>query len=514
MFRSAPSAERSLAPIAEVLFRELFTFGQLAYGKLEEYSLDRYISRADFTLWYLDALESVADLRFGKHEIVAFVANTNRWRTSAPVGGWTGTAEDPLPSHVAVSLLGSLRLAATSKSAFLRLLRAAVSVVNRSGLEAAVSLVTDLYVYGFLATSQDDVALVLAVLFGGRSKVPDDPTLVRRLCDNVVPQTPQEWLDARFNLDWIDLQDPSSWHLPEIGPLIAKGLNEVDKVRNSPSWDEWVLGHYRLRRLLGVIKIITDSPSATIPFGMTAVLSQLEEIRADCLSFMGSLISALGVNDLRAWTVLFERNSYIQNLVGRPEIGQRILKERLLVPRPFEGHASAMNAVPLPRHWSYLSWKVAHPVTALLGTIPDITFATLEPPNPDSTSLPEESIGVNAARRLMPRAHALERELNEVRRFSDDGQFDESVNKCNALLQDYPWSDSVRWELAIALDQLGNSERALEQMVPAIVLRPGNWRAWQSLSVILNRLKAPEEARLASGFGSYLQAYPRAFSRR
>ncbi len=68
----------------------------------------------------------------------------------------------------------------------------------------------------------------------------------------------------------------------------------------------------------------------------------------------------------------------------------------------------------------------------------------------------------------------------------------------NELLQLYPWSAVVFHELAIAYDENGDHARALENMIPAVVLDFTHPERWRSLAVILNHLDQHEDARIAS----------------
>ena len=61
-----------------------------------------------------------------------------------------------------------------------------------------------------------------------------------------------------------------------------------------------------------------------------------------------------------------------------------------------------------------------------------------------------------------------------------------------------PWSPELRGELAIALDERGDPEAALEHILAAVFLRPANPLLWQSLSAISHKLEHYDDARMAT----------------
>jgi Flp pilus assembly protein TadD len=76
----------------------------------------------------------------------------------------------------------------------------------------------------------------------------------------------------------------------------------------------------------------------------------------------------------------------------------------------------------------------------------------------------------------------------------DQGLHENAIRRLSSLNQDFPWSDVVKWELAIALDENGRSRQALSLIHEAILLRPHNSLVWHSFAVILKHLGAERAA--------------------
>jgi Flp pilus assembly protein TadD len=87
--------------------------------------------------------------------------------------------------------------------------------------------------------------------------------------------------------------------------------------------------------------------------------------------------------------------------------------------------------------------------------------------------------------------------LESAMQESSAGRIAEAVRILSRLRETYPWNAFVYQELSIATDQNGDPNTALELMLQALVLNPRQSLTWQSLSVILQRLGAQEESRIA-----------------
>ena len=73
------------------------------------------------------------------------------------------------------------------------------------------------------------------------------------------------------------------------------------------------------------------------------------------------------------------------------------------------------------------------------------------------------------------------------------------------LQQLYPWSSLVFHDLAIAQDESGYPRKALEYVLPAVILNPMEPSEWKSLGIILQKLNNRVEWQYVYGFRHYFE---------
>jgi hypothetical protein len=482
-------AERALTPIAETLLRELIAFASL-HGGGPLAALERYLPRVRFVQWYLDALESIAGLRFADRRL-PFVANMDVWDEAQPVAGYAGP-DAPRPSHVVTSLVSILRLGSDHGPTWGRLLKAGSYAVREHGLDDGIRLLIDLSCVGF-APNPDDLKRVFAVLLAGRARAGSDLNLVNLVLGDPLPATNKGWLQAELSLDWLP-EDNAEFFRPPIEPFLEAAVGAVAAARRAGSWDAWILAQCGLRRSVGPVTTLASMPGAQLRLGASTVLSQLQEIVADTYAFLALLLSKAAAGDLRAAPVLraqAELQAVAAKQAGVPE--PRIGKQRVLVPSGVADDLQSSSTAGLPAAWRRPSWRLVHAVVASASGAPSVTLMPLEP------------LGVPPRRAAKRQQQA----LAEVRRFSDSENYVAAIEGSTRILDEFPWSGNAYLERAIARDRSGDPHSALRDMIAAISLAPGHVLLWHSLSGVLKRLGAHGESKLAYGLGTYLAQYGR-----
>jgi tetratricopeptide (TPR) repeat protein len=74
---------------------------------------------------------------------------------------------------------------------------------------------------------------------------------------------------------------------------------------------------------------------------------------------------------------------------------------------------------------------------------------------------------------------------------------EQAIAHLTSLLNVYYAADPIFYELSLLYAQAGNYETAIEQLIPAIVLKPDQSTYWQLLANILQQLSHTVEANLA-----------------
>jgi hypothetical protein len=95
--------------------------------------------------------------------------------------------------------------------------------------------------------------------------------------------------------------------------------------------------------------------------------------------------------------------------------------------------------------------------------------------------------------------------INDAQSFGSAGDHARALADLLTMVKLYQWSYPLLWELAITADESGEPASALSFLESAIVLEPGNFDVWHSLSVVLKRLVRPGEAFYAAAISQYLK---------
>lgn len=78
--------------------------------------------------------------------------------------------------------------------------------------------------------------------------------------------------------------------------------------------------------------------------------------------------------------------------------------------------------------------------------------------------------------------------INDAQSFGSAQDHARALANLLTMVKLYQWSYPLLWELAITADEPGEPASALSFLESAIVLEPGNFDVWHSLSVVLKRL--------------------------
>ena len=620
MFQSNENSSRSLNRVAELLFRQSQLFGQLSVDQgISRGQVKSALVRAGPVKSLLTSLETMANLRFGSVRL-PFCYNRETWSNQQPAGGYTTASSAPLPSEVLSSLLLAWNLhnpgsrtinysasdpevtSIGEKSNLVeRLIRSTLAVVARGDFTAGLEYLFDLLQAGFIINTRT-LSNALIILLVARSQAESDTDMISRFYGGSVPESSEdsinldvhyEWLEIEsLGINWIDfgsLAHAVNFRVnrsriePYIVGLLEATLARVDFVRGAETFDDWVVGQTTLGGQISVITAIVNGLIRSVPLAMQAILSQLEEIRADVGSLTKTLAMQYGIPSYYSGFEFIKHIAEQYKRVLGEDWADRFFTERLLVPQ-------ALRSALLPdlviqnkaAEWDALSWTLAQPFCyALRDQVPvaviskksDTSIELMrlaEPVVPsflsrtagldltkiltaDAAQEPSERFGadsglVQAIGAMVLRSEndysspswmsvidALDPKHVEAQNGSifrqrsnldvileeykdeciqeimaglelawqqdGDGPPAEAIRVLSSLLEMYPWNAAAFQELSIATDQNGDPRAALEFMIRSLVLDPRKSVPWQSLSVILRRLDAQRESRLAQAIG-------------
>jgi hypothetical protein len=415
LFEADETATAALREIAEALFEERISFGQLLGTRTYEWAtVDRYLSgRSNAVAPLLGLLEHACGLRFAPGgRRIPYCYNRADWSADAPLAGYSDEPDAPLPHQVLVSLIGNWRMNAADvpdasdpgdpdgdagpnaaggpgeaedadtrqSPLYGRVLISALWTCYHRGLRPAIEMVLDLLGHGFFP-SVLAVAEAVTLLAVGRAAAGSDQELVRKYLGGTVPQTQAQWLSADIDASWLGAAGlrGESAGLAVAAPDVASFLLEytfaaVTRTRQARSLDEWLRGCAVLWPLISVVHGLLSSGEASLPVSVRAAFGQLEEVAADAFSVDNVVLTIDG------WA------GYAQ-LIGqmfRREFGDQwkeaLYRERLIVPKALRARLLDLEGT-APPEWTVLSQRLVWPFLALNkpGTLPgDMRTSTFD----------------------------------------------------------------------------------------------------------------------------------------
>lgn len=550
LFTADSHATRALTTITELLFLEAQAFGQFSINSnLSNSRLEYYVQeRLSLTKFLVEVLEQHISLRFSDHPKIPYIYNTNseHWPNHLPLAGYTNSGNQPSPSHVLTSLLMQWNLEITNHNTVSRLLTAALWIIENQSLDDAIIYLIDLIEAGYVLNTES-VSIVISLLLSTRSQVTSDQEIILKLIGNQPHDSPSDWYKVEYDFDWKNAVIVPEKIQNPISTLLNKVFEKIHLVRNSNSYDEWLIGQMVVGGMVTVFQNVIQMTGQEPPLTLKRILSQFEEIRADTpTNFFATW------DNYHPYTNILSAQTKGAMIIFKSKVGEgwqkQFYQERMLVPAKLQNQLLYETEKEIPDEWKYISWKVIgafvrshlssdrsilmrsqyfdvetllssdtlqtfflkYKITdknqqrkildlEYLGRIPkswlDFKSSSSEPSYPKETikkAISETHFELCA--KELQKGQDMAFEYLKAKRYSEE------ITHLNHLLKLYPWSVVVYHELGIAYDEDGKHEKALEFIFPTIILDPKNPERWRSLAVILNRLGYPKEANIASGF--------------
>lgn len=474
--------------IAESLLNEAVNFGRLGNNfSIKKDVLERYVTRIGITSALLKLLEQESDLRFGDCRL-PYHWNLVDWDPDVTAAGYTGTSDSPpRPSAVLQTLLLCWKATTTGTDNFpyARPLKAALYRCMRHGFNDSITYVIDLHRDGFLPPGRG-LVWNLEVLARGRAVVATDFELAERLLPDIRDiRTTRMWAEATPDATWLDELD-----LPETIcsgtdslALIERAMSEIELLRASQSFDEWVLGHANVCNVLRATLFLCNKSQSAKDLRIRASLSQLEENMADSGGFLKQMSMLARDGRLDGYNIMraYEK---VLSIFSRGVRG-RIEQQRVVRPRGLPS-AMSVDREAWPLEWRQLSWRLVAPLQAYFPSMGHFEFATIQS-------------GLHSGR------GEIERRLGLLRKAEEASKPEDAIAICLESLSFFPWSHFFRWEYAIALDRANRSQEAVDPIVEALVIHPLNPQIWRSLGVILARIGETADARIARIMAEYVE---------
>lgn len=432
-------------------------------------------TRIDFIRNYFEVLEEMG-LLDEIPEGQPFIYNTVHWPEGVEPGGYASQRCGIRHSHIVATRLGNRELSIARRGGtYGRLLRSAAPILRKSGFEGAFQFLLQVQLSGMVF---DDTSAVSAMLSLSTIRAMD-PLVLEPLLNDCVGDA-ATWIDEQTRFEKAN----SSFMLDYLTPVF---FDQVERLRNARSLDDWLLGQCRVHVLCRQWQFTFSHEFSNSPPASWNVLNEIiEEILADTGAF---LLVNLGDSALALSGDLSNVLGLVLIIEARDPANwrSRIFEERMLVPNAhlpdiFESMLQGTFSVDaLPEEWQCLS--------TTLGPLVMEMFAENEVDATRTSSGQETS--------MVDKNHMFE-ELRAIIELSRTERWSESAELLKTLVKKFPWCDLAYGELAICLDMMNLVEQAAIAIENAIVICPTNAAHWQSYSVILRNLGASQAAGLAS----------------
>ncbi|MFD4175452.1 tetratricopeptide repeat protein [Streptomyces anulatus] len=530
-----PQPSLALARIGEHFLKDMQYFGRLrSMGPLSLEKLTPYGHKSVFIVDFFTLLQTQGGLRLSRDEDIPFYYNLKDWASVTAPAGYCGRDGEVTPSALAMSLFEGWDLRTTG-SFHARLFKAALWRVKEHGLRSALGLMFDLYQAGF--SGRPELYEVAELLLSGRCSASSDDDMVRRFLNGFPPDAAR-WHALIPSTDWIrPTRDGDEW----VSLLLEQAATAIQRVRESPDFDEWWVRQMQLHGLLLTVSMLVKRFGGTgrLSLPWKTRLAQWEEIEADAFSFIGLAMTPglpLPTWEMRANSIQGLAKTY-RDRAGR-NWKRRFLQERLMVPDGIRNIVLDTPEVEVPQRWRALSRRVIRPWMAVLreSREPDFFRVIRHPPEKlvnhtriqqamrslgveDSDDqvrhvrrVANAELGMSSAedRRIISalneaigfaRAQCSEEEqlqkFGDIDRLFRAQKYGAALVKAEDLLHAYPYSKRALDSVARLHEVRGNLQQALEHLIDSIALEPMNPRAWRSLADVLNRRGNEREAQLA-----------------
>jgi hypothetical protein len=449
------------------------------------------------------------------------------WPPDLSIAATEDDLEEIPPSQLLMTLVDHWEAIATGNTTYLRLLRSSLYVLSARGMEAAIKYLLDLQAGG-ASPSTDSLTRVVRELVWARAVSDSDEDAVQLLLQGPLPTSHLQWQSSISSLpdvpetmlgDWPQTLRKLASH------VLERVVREIKDARGSSNYDDWLVQRALTTVHVNVLLWMLG-PSQNLPLTLRGLVSQLEEILVDGQAIMSGL-RVTGNRTERAPGLAGELRWVRDQILPKylsdfPDDGlDRVFRERLVAPSELGAGILTSDYTGLPEQWAGLSWRLAHPftalfrpavpvelhrnglfdlseivkhplVTSLLGdTGPSDLIRRLQLAYVDD-SLPPGDPSFPAFRQLVRMCHIdlAQTEVGAVlsasRTAIDASRYNTALGNLKKAILVYPWNADIYYELARCYYLLSNRAECQRYLVPAVALRPDHPQALRLMAALLS----------------------------
>jgi hypothetical protein len=424
--------------------------------------------RLAFTSQFFMLMQHACQLRCGDGEYPVLY-NSRNWPYKT-IAGLSSAPECIRPSDLASSFFGTWELSCMAlkegASTIQRYLKATLWHSHiygwRSGLRYYATLLRRGYVI-------DDAASVdlLALLCEAYQRAGTDNDMTTLFFPSGVPQSADEIANEPVHIDdWIERSAvrPVDGFISELFDIC---LEMIEGARHCKSYDEWLLRQWVICTFVGSVLSLAESHGLDQSLGMRAIMSYLEENKADSAAVRLTHGKAEGLNVLGAEYTLARGLMKLFMYIDKDDWHERV-GERSVIPYALADRLASDDWAPeaLPAEWRQMSIQLA-PIFAL--------------------TVCETNEWQFASARTFANEEGARGILIDLIRESEALPHEECILRLTEFIRSYPWCPSAYQERGIHYDQCGAGSLAIEDFISGVILLPNDEFAWECLGIALGR---------------------------
>lgn len=563
---SAPAIEN----IFNLMFDEMRAFGILASFDRDSFAIDDYETYFSnhIEVWrdILYILQLSEHIKFSADIDVPYCYNVIDWPHEVGLAGFVSSNQSVKPFHIFLSYCSFWRMDLNKDSTSLyRLLKISLWNIKEQNTLYAIKFLLKLLNEGFIIDLSVIAQLIKLFIYASSTSESKDEIIHSFFSPSEAPCTIQEWISNTPSPDIIIKliqynNDKSNGNLQNtkvykatIAHLLDLSLELVEEVRDSHNWDQWILGQIKIYNLVSLILDINDSFNITPPLHIRAVLSQLEEVRAD----VGGVVRGIGrFNPYSADFIGANAVGKSYKIIGIKDWENRVYDERLLIPSKIRELYPFKKYFHLPLEWQAVSWRIINAFKSINKIKEDFTLSRILPFKVDDLIDNKEFSDYFATIDVSDIAIQKLLIQDAYTGFSGDEYFDKVkiiehikygekykeedlikiiksasekmceaeaytnlISVANSLQQEnksdflnylvdmstkYPWHWWIYWEMGVIQDTFYNDgKKALELITQAIILKPQDQLLWHSLCACLHKNSSINDFQLANMIYTY-----------
>jgi len=528
-----------LKTIAELLFEQVTCLGKFCKGN-EEYDIafELYTSFTYNKIAFLKSLFIILEKKFNfnlSDSKIPYCYNTQNWTSKVGLSGYVSTTNFINPSQILDSFLGfwnyQLICKKKSKTSSTRLIRASLWLYHKENLETVIKYIFDMNKYGYILFEKV-IFDTLFILINAYSKTTSDKNFIQLFLGKEIPKNQEEWIKIDLSIPNLDEMKSFRSYIDILTILSKNCHQEINNLKNSNSYDEWIINLWTLGKIIRPIMKLINTFSNKSDQKLIEDNHYFNKVSNEILLIQKHISDNNNINIYRI--DLLDRGLVSPNQTKKTlskttnnELAEKwksmsyilagtffeIVKPNFhyLTYRQLAFSKDELTNDPIV--YKYFNEKILTNTKLYQISFDEFTNYLS---NLNQTNL---SSGINKSKikmfydfYLFLCDKQIKESFDKYYYLVDNRNFDNAITLLNSLLNYYPFFSHIYYELGISHDENKNSVQALSYLMKSIIMTPIKSIIWKSLGIVLSKLGYQRESFLAISVQKMLEERERNFN--